>query len=157
MPDLSALPKDWVVTSGQFTRKAYTNVYPAVDPTKIGAPLRGKVVVVTGASKGIGARGIVPAFAQAGVKALVLIATNIAKLETVGEDARKIEQDIEVLALSVDISSREQVEKAWEKINARYPKVDLLINNAGIESTDSDKTHELDPDVFFRNFVRRSP
>ncbi|KAI6081475.1 NAD(P)-binding protein [Hypoxylon rubiginosum] len=153
MAGLAALPKDWVVTSGQFTRKAYTTVYPAIEPTKAENSLKGKTVVVTGASQGLGARGIAPAFVKAGVKAIVLIARKTDKLAAVEEELKKINPDVETLALSVDISSAYQVCTAWSEINAKYPKVNILVNNAGVETTDSDKTHEQDPDIFFRNFV----
>jgi NADP-dependent 3-hydroxy acid dehydrogenase YdfG len=153
MVDLAALPKDWIVTSGQFTRKAFTNVYDAIDPTREENFLKGKTVVVTGASRGIGARGIAPAFVKAGVKSIALIATKADKLADVEEELRKINPEIETLALGADISSVDQVNKVWSEINARFEKVDILVNNAGVETTDSDKTHELDPDIFFRNFV----
>ena len=154
MANLAALPKDWVVTSGQFTRKSYTDIYPAVDPTRPENSLKGKTVVVTGASRGIGAKSIAPAFAKAGVKAIVLVATNATKLVGVEEELEKINPDLEILALGADISSTEQVSKAWSEINARYPKVHVLVNNAGVECSESDKAmHEQDPDVFFKNFV----
>ncbi len=154
MADLATLPKDWVVTSGQFTRKAHTDVYPAIDLTQLVNSLKGKVAVVTGASRGIGAKSIAPAFAKAGVKAIVLIATNVTKLASVEENLKKINPDLEVLALSVDILSIEQVTKAWSEINLRFPKVYILVNNAGVECSESGKMmHEQDPDIFFKNFV----
>lgn len=119
MADLATLPKAWVVTSGQFTRKVHTEIYPAVDPTKPENSLKGKTVVVTGASRGIGAKSIAPAFAKAGVKAIVLVATNATKLASVEEELKKINPDLETLALAADISSAEQVTKAWSEINAR--------------------------------------
>ncbi|KUJ18591.1 NAD(P)-binding protein [Mollisia scopiformis] len=156
--DLSTLPKDWVVTSGQFTRKAHTNVYPAINPTQPSNSLKGKIVVVTGASRGIGARGIAPAFVKAGVKAIVLIATNASKLAGVEQELKKINPEIETLALGADISSVEQVSKAWTEINARYPKVHVLVNNAGVECTESEKQmHEQDASIFFKNFVSHLP
>lgn len=152
--DLSALPKDWIVTSGQFTKKVHTKVYPAIDPTNPDNSLNGKTVVVTGASRGLGAKGIVPAFAKAGVKAIVLIATNAEKLVQVQDGLTKMSHDLEILALGVDISSAEQVAKAWVEINNRYPKVHVLVNNAGVECTESQKPmHEQDPDIFMKNFV----
>ncbi len=155
MADLASLPADWIVTSGQFTKTAHTTVYPAVDPTKAENSLDSKIVVVSGASRGLGAKSIAPAFVKAGVRAIVLIATNAAKLAGVEGDLKKINPDVETMALGVDISSAEQVKKAWEEINARFKKVDILVNNAGVETSDSDKTHEQDPEVFFRNFVSR--
>ena len=110
-------------------------------------------MVITGASRGIGARGIAPAFVEAGVKAIVLIATNAAKLANVEEELKIINPDVETLSLSVEVSSRDQVATACLEIKARYYKVDILINNAGVETTDSDNTHEQDPEIFFRNFV----
>lgn len=154
MVDIASLPKDWIVTSGQFTRKAYTDIYPAIDPTKPENSLQGKIVVVTGASRGIGAKSIAPAFAKAGVRAIVLVATNATKLASVEEELKKINPSLETLALGADITSAEQVTKAWSRINAKYPKVHVLVNNAGVEFSNSGKMmHEQDPDIFFKNFV----
>jgi len=55
MADLSKLPKDYYVTSMQFTKHAQQDAYPAIDPALPEHSLAGKVVVVTGASRGIGA------------------------------------------------------------------------------------------------------
>jgi hypothetical protein len=49
------LPKDYFVTSTQFTPHVYQDVYPGIDPTRPELSLAGKVVIITGASKGIGA------------------------------------------------------------------------------------------------------
>ena len=151
--DLASLPADWILSSGQFTRTAHTTVYPAIDPTRAQNSLKDKIVVVTGASRGIGAKGIAPAFVKAGVKVIVLNATNAVKLASVEEELRRIKPNVETMALSVDVASVEQVDKAWEEINNRFERIDVLVNNAGVESSDSDKTHEQDPDAFSRNFV----
>jgi hypothetical protein len=42
----------------QFTKNVYQDVYPSVDPTKPELSLAGKVVIITGASRGIGAKVI---------------------------------------------------------------------------------------------------
>lgn len=55
MADLSKLPKDFYVTSMQFTKTAQQDAYPAIDPSLPEHSLTGKVVVITGASRGIGA------------------------------------------------------------------------------------------------------
>ncbi|CAI6024206.1 unnamed protein product [Clonostachys chloroleuca] len=149
---LGSLPKDWAVRAVQFTRNVYTSVYPAIDPGNAANSLQGKTVVLTGASRGIGAHAIAPAFVKAGAKAIVLIATNLSKLARVEEDLKAINPDVQVLCLPVDITSAEQVKSAWAEIGAKYTKVDILINNAGIEVGDSNKTHEQDPDKFFRNY-----
>lgn len=51
---LQNLPDDYVVTSQAFTKQTYRDVYPAIDPSNPALSQEGKVVIVTGASKGIG-------------------------------------------------------------------------------------------------------
>ncbi|KAK3696361.1 hypothetical protein LTR37_018026 [Vermiconidia calcicola] len=139
MANFAGLPKDWIVTSGQFTRNTFTDFYPAVDPTKSENSLTGKTVVVTGASRGLGAYGIAPAFVKAGVKAQL----------------KKINTSVGTFTLAADISCKDAVTVAWTTIHTRYPRIDILVKNAGVESSDSDKTHEQDPDVFFKYFLQR--
>jgi hypothetical protein len=52
--DIDSLPDDFFVTTHQFTRTAYRDVYPFVDPTSPELSQAGKVVIITGASIGIG-------------------------------------------------------------------------------------------------------
>jgi hypothetical protein len=52
--DLAALPDDFFVTVSQFTKTIYRDEYPDVDPTSKALTQEGKVVVITGASQGIG-------------------------------------------------------------------------------------------------------
>ncbi|MBL4740112.1 MAG: SDR family oxidoreductase [Sneathiella sp.] len=90
--------------------------------------LSGKVVIVTGASRGIGATAAVE-FAQAGAK-LSLCSTNAAAcsdtLETIGNEGGI------AFAASCDMSNYEAVEKLISETIERYGKIDALINNAGI-------------------------
>lgn len=53
---MDSLPNDFFVTSFQFTPQVFQDQYPAIDPSQPGLSLAGKVVVVTGASRGIGAK-----------------------------------------------------------------------------------------------------
>jgi hypothetical protein len=55
MADLSQLPKDHYVTSMQFTKSAQQVAYPAIDPSLPQHSLNGKVAIITGASRGVGA------------------------------------------------------------------------------------------------------
>ena len=90
--------------------------------------LDGKVVVVTGASKGIG-KAIAFAFAAAGAK-VVLAARTRETLEQVTAELR--ESGAEALAVPTDVTNVDAVKQLIQRTLDAYQRVDILINNAGI-------------------------
>lgn len=90
--------------------------------------LDGKVVVVTGASKGIG-RAIAFAFAAVGAK-VVLAARTRETLEQVTDELR--ESGAEALAVPTDVTNVDAVKQLIQRTLDAYQRVDILINNAGI-------------------------
>lgn len=88
-----------------------------------------QVVLITGASTGIGA-ALAQILAQRfmGIR-LVLAARSVEKLETVATLCRKA--GAEVLAISTDMSKIEQVEALAQASIAHFGRVDALVNNAG--------------------------
>lgn len=52
--NMENLPSDHFVTAQQFVKTVYRDVYPAIDPAAPSNNQAGKVIVITGASKGIG-------------------------------------------------------------------------------------------------------
>lgn len=53
---MDSLPNDYFVTSLQFTPHMFQDQYPSIDPKNPALSLAGKVVIITGASRGIGAK-----------------------------------------------------------------------------------------------------
>ena len=90
--------------------------------------LSGKVVLVTGASRGIG-EGIAKAAAAEGAH-LVCGARDEAKLAAVVSAIASAGGKAEAVAL--DVSSRASVDAAFEKLLAAHGRIDGLVNNAGI-------------------------
>ena len=90
--------------------------------------LSGKVVLVTGASRGIG-EGIARAVAAEG-GTVVCGARDLAKLEAVVSEIAAAGGRAEAVAL--DVSSRASVDAAFEKLLAGHGRLDGLVNNAGI-------------------------
>ena len=89
----------------------------------------GKVVVATGVGSGIGA-AIADCFAACGA--------TVVGLE---HDAEKLSCSAARIAkeggcfhpILADVSSAEDVAKAFAEINARFPTIDVLVNNVGVE------------------------
>ena len=90
--------------------------------------LKGKVAVVTGASKGIG-RATVLRLAGDGVK-MVIGSTSRELLESVGREAE--EAGTEVVARCCDVTRQADCEALADAAKIRFGKIDILINNAGI-------------------------
>ncbi len=92
-------------------------------------PLEQQVVLITGASSGIGA-ALARLLAQKfpGIR-LVLAARSMEQLEQVATDCRQA--GAQVLAVPTDMSSTEQVESLASSALEHFGRVDALINNAG--------------------------
>ncbi len=91
--------------------------------------MRGKVVVMTGGTSGIGQ---VAAEALAGLGArLVLIARDPGRAEHALSRLRAIAPEARHAVLQADLSSIAETRRVGEAIAAAEPRIDVLINNAG--------------------------
>ena len=90
--------------------------------------LQGKVVLITGSSRGFGL-AIAEQFALAGAK-LALCARD--EEELVRARMQVSEFGAQVLTIPCDISNPEQVQRCVEQATAHFGQIDILVNNAGI-------------------------
>src|SRR5437667_10691149 len=91
--------------------------------------LAGKVAVVTGASKGIGA-GIAKALAAEGAAVVVNYASS-------KEGADQVVADIaakggRAIAIQGDVAKASDVKRVFAETNKAFGEVDVLVNNAGV-------------------------
>ncbi|MGH3644454.1 MAG: SDR family NAD(P)-dependent oxidoreductase [Mycobacterium sp.] len=111
-----------------------------VDEVLSGVNLTGKVCVITGATGGLGlvaARGL---------------ATAGATVAVAGRDPQRLRSAADAIATETPAASVETVEleldslasvrSAAAQISARFPRIDVLINNAGVMFTPFERTHD---------------
>src|SRR3954447_12869930 len=96
----------------------------------MGRDLRGRRILITGASSGIG-RSLADQSAQAGAR-LVLAARSSDKLE--GLAATLASRGADVLAVAADVPSDSDRRRLLETAVERFDGLDVLVNNAGIGS-----------------------
>ncbi|CZR53950.1 uncharacterized protein PAC_03833 [Phialocephala subalpina] len=124
-------PDDFWVKKRQFTRTVYRDVYSAIDPTDPSNSQAGKIIVITGASKGLGRKAFVHSFAKANPKAIVIVARSSSALEEVRDEIHAINKDIQVLIVPTDLLIAESIAAMWAKVKETYGHADVLISNAG--------------------------
>lgn len=112
--------------------------------------MQGKVVVITGASRGIGAAAA-RAFAQAGCRVALLARSqaSVAALaaEIAGGIAGRAGEAGGVLALACDVADAGAVAAAVAQVVARFGRIDVMVNNAGVIEPIA-RLAEADADAF---------
>ena len=91
--------------------------------------LNGKVAVVTGASKGIGA-GIAKQLAAEGAAVVVNYASSKSDADRVVDEIAK--GDGKALAVQGSVTKKADVEKLFAAAEQAFGKIDILVNNAGV-------------------------
>jgi rhamnulose-1-phosphate aldolase/alcohol dehydrogenase len=94
--------------------------------------LAGKVAIITGAASGIG-RACAERFAEEGAH-VVVTDVDVALAEEVANGIVAKHGLRRAIALRLDVSSEEDVERAYAETIAAYGGVDIIVSNAGISS-----------------------
>lgn len=102
--------------------------------------LKDKVVLITGAARGLG-KEIVSELAQAGA---TVIATDM-RTNELQQTVEDISQKYgEVIAKELDVRDEKQAKTVIEEIIQKYGKIDVLVNNAGVNVTASTETLSIE-------------
>ena len=107
------------------------SVYPTIDP-KVHYDVQtfaGKVVLITGASRGIGAE-IALQYARAGAK-LTLVARSQAALDVSREAILRERPSAQLLVIPADVRDVTSAQEAIAATVARFGRLDVLVANAG--------------------------
>jgi NAD(P)-dependent dehydrogenase (short-subunit alcohol dehydrogenase family) len=90
--------------------------------------LQGKVVLITGGSRGLGLV-VAREFAKAGAH-VAICARDAEELDRARADL--VQRGADVLAVPCDVTEQEQVNEAVRAVQSHFGRVDVLVNNAGI-------------------------
>ena len=99
--------------------------------------LSGRVAVVTGGSKGLGA-AMASGLASAGAD-LVLVSRHQEELESAAKQI-KSQFDVQITCHQGDVTSSDRMESIVESVIQKYGRLDILVNNAGINIRGSIET-----------------
>jgi 3-oxoacyl-[acyl-carrier protein] reductase len=105
--------------------------------------LKGKVALITGASKGIG-RGIAEKLAAQGLNLIL----NYSADETAAEDTARLMDGygINYQLIKADVSSPESIRDLFSQALAKFGRIDIVVANAGIELVDKPFTEYTEQD-----------
>ena len=99
--------------------------------------LAGRVACVTGGGSGLG-RAMAEAFAREGAA----VAVNDLRAETAEATVAELPGEGH-LAIAADVADSAAVAAMFERIAARHPRLDVLVNNAGVDRTPGDAHEQL--------------
>ncbi|KAL2840515.1 hypothetical protein BJY01DRAFT_249977 [Aspergillus pseudoustus] len=129
---MAAPDRNMFVKLTAFTKKNYRDVYAAIDPTKPELSQVGKVVVITGATRGLGQLAFAASFARASAKAIALLGRSADALAETEKIIKGINATTEVHSIVVDVVDEVAVARAFDEIESRFGIPHVLINNAGV-------------------------
>src|SRR5689334_15487653 len=112
--------------------------------------VRDKVIVITGASSGIG-RETALLLGREGAR-VVLVARRHARLEDIRNEIEKYGST--ALSLALDLAQPENVQRMIEETRRRFGRIDVLINNAafGFFGTVENTSLSVAREIFALNF-----
>lgn len=90
--------------------------------------MQGQVIIITGASKGLG-RYAAQTLAQEGAS-VVLVGRDIERLHRLSDGLRQM--GTEALAVKADVRSEDEVRRMVGQVIDRFGRIDVLINNAAV-------------------------
>jgi NAD(P)-dependent dehydrogenase (short-subunit alcohol dehydrogenase family) len=105
-----------------------------------GKKLQGRIALITGASKGLG-KAMALALAEAGAR-LILVSRNLEQLNETAAAVRTL--GAEAAVFQADVTDEQQIARVEKGVTEQFGKLQILINNAGINIRKSVTDFTLD-------------
>ena len=111
--------------------------------------LDGKYIAITGATGDLGEQVCI--YLTMLNANLILLTRNIEKTKILTQKLKKINQQIEIISIQIDMLDMKSVKNACEKLKVQ--KIDYFIHNAGAYKLERQKTEQGYDNVFQSNFI----
>ncbi|KAF2793847.1 putative oxidoreductase ucpA [Melanomma pulvis-pyrius CBS 109.77] len=109
----------------------HNDIYPLIDAsTNKDLNQSGKVVLITGAGRGIG-RAIALQYAHASVASIILCARTVPELDEVEASIKKINSSVKVTKFQLDVTNEDAVKACLDAVKKDEGRLNVLVNNAG--------------------------
>jgi NAD(P)-dependent dehydrogenase (short-subunit alcohol dehydrogenase family) len=100
--------------------------------------MNGKVVLITGASNGIGKMSAL-GLAKMGAE-VILVSRNQSKLDKTAQEIKSATSNQQISTIQADLSSLKEIRKAAETFLSQNERLDVLLNNAGAMFTSREES-----------------
>ncbi|KAI9788355.1 MAG: hypothetical protein M1816_006958 [Peltula sp. TS41687] len=130
-----------------FTKTYHTEPYPAIDPSRPELSAKGKVVFITGGSRGIG-YAIAEAFAQAGAADVVITGRTQETLDAAQRQIVEKWKETRIHTFVADAVDKDATLEVFSHVGKNIGLVDVLVANAGAFIIAPVK--DADPDEYWK-------
>lgn len=114
-----------------YTKVIHSATYAGINPTQPGLSTADKVVLITGASGGIG-RATASSFAASGPRALILLGRRAEALAETARIVRASHPEVTIQTHEAELCDASSVRNAMNKAAAEFGGIDILVHCAGV-------------------------
>lgn len=90
------------------------------------------IVLITGANQGLGLEMVKKLAAENKDYIILMAARSLEKVQQARSEIPKFAKNTKADTVQLDVTSDESIAKAAEEVAAKYGRIDVLVNNAGI-------------------------
>ncbi|KAI4942641.1 hypothetical protein J4E91_009810 [Alternaria rosae] len=136
-------------TPFQLTKSLKRDVYPAIDSKNPTLSAKGKTILVTGATGGLGGE-VARAWAIAGAKGIVLVGRNKDLLAEPASAIASLSPETKVLSVTADLTDEAEVQSLFKKATDAFGTVNVVVHAAG--SMVGGPVGDLEPNAWFNDY-----
>ncbi|CAI6340692.1 unnamed protein product [Periconia digitata] len=134
----------------QLTKQLHRDVHPLLEPTQPELSAKGKTVLITGVSGGIG-KVIAESWATAGASGIVITGRKADVIQSIATGLKGLAApSTRILAKEADITDEASVAALFAAVKDEIGKIDVLVNSAG--SLEPGMVGAVEPTKFFNDF-----